>query len=239
MEKIVGTHLLIVLLFALITPAYASIRMQAVVDQDLRVVFNFENMTSTVYWTIKNESLITPSTIPDRIRENLAQRDLTNVDFYTEPIDFDSSTLSMRVAFTLYGSDIVNIKVNTTTMTRTYNVKTEWRKFQLNVTDGISLILDFADLYGRPVEEWHRINYTINDKVHPAYYYNFPDQSPFDSSGYLIFPAEATNIRSIQDTVIFDLPLSFEDSLLSSPFLIFGGMIVVIVAFSLYRKIKK
>lgn len=239
MKKIVWTHLLIVLFFALITPVYASVKMRAVIDQDVRVVFDFENMNSTVYWAIKNGSLITPSTIPNLIIENLAQRDLTAVDFHSELIDFDNSSLSMHVAFTLSGSDVVNTKVNTTTMSRTYNVRTDWRKFQLNITNGISLILDFADFYGRPVEQWQRIDYTLNDKVHPAYYYNFTGQNPLDSLGYFILPAEATNIRLIQDTVTFDLPLSFEDSLLNSPFLIFGGLIVVIAAFSLYRRIRK
>ncbi len=239
MKKVVGTQMLIALLFAFITPAYASIRMQAVIDQDIRVVFDFENMNSTVYWTIKNGSLITRTTIPEIIRENLAERDLTNVNFYTETIDFDSSTLSMRVAFSLSGSDIINIKVNTTTNTRTYNVRTDWRRFQVNITNGISLTLNFADYYGEPVEKWHRINYTLNDKVHPAYYSNFTGQSPFNPLGYFILSAEAKNLRPTGDTLIFDLPLSFEDSLLNSPFLIFGGLIVVIAAFSLYRKIRK
>jgi len=232
MRKLALAHLLFfLLLVTLITPAYASVKIQAVIDQNVHVVFDFENINDTIYWTIREEELITETTIPSIIQE---QKNLTNVNFFTEPVVFDDSTFSIHVAFYLAGSDILNFTVNTELMTRTYYVRTDWRNFHINITDEFSL--DFAEYFGKPVvEEWTRQdNYTLNEKKHPAYYHNFTG-----SLCYFILPAEATNIQPVKDTIIFDLPMPFEDSLLNSPFLILGALIVVIIAFSLYRKVRK
>lgn len=229
MRKLALAYLLFfLLLVALITPAYASVKIQAVIDQNVHVAFDFENINGTIYQTIREEELITETTIPNIIRENL-----TNVNFFTEPVVFDDSTFSIHVAFSLAGSDILNFTVNTELMTRTYYVRTDWRIFRINITDGFSV--DFAEYFGKPVEEWTRQdNYTFNGKKHPAYYHNFTG-----SLCYFILPAAATNVQAVKDTIIFNLPMSFEDSLLNSPFIILVALIVVVLAFSLYRKVRK
>jgi hypothetical protein len=79
----------------------------------------------------------------------------------------------------------------------------------------------------------------LNGRVHPAYYYNSTDSTLLDPLCYFILPAEATNIRAVKDAIMFDLPPSFEDSLLNSPFLILGALIVVNIAFIVYRKVRK
>lgn len=242
MKKLVGAHLLFVaLLFALITPVYASVTMQAIIDEDVCVTFDFKNLDSMIYWTIYNRSLITESTIPDIIMKNLRQQNLTHVSYYTpapaRALNYTSESLSLRVTFYLYGSDILNFTVDTESMRRTYYVRTDWRKFQFNVTDGISL--DFDKYFDKPVDEWRRINYTLDGGVHPAYYHNFTGSTLLDPLCYFILPAEATNVQAVKDTIMFELPPSFEDSMLNSPFLILGAIIVVIVASSLYRKVRK
>lgn len=242
MKKIVKAHFLfIALLFALITPAYASVTMRAIIiDQDVCITFSFKNMNSSIYWTIKNRSLITNWTIPNIIFSALEQRNITHVYCYTgpKPVDFDAQTRTIIVTFCLYGSDILNFTVDTKSMRRTYSFRTDWRKFQFNVMDGISL--DFNEYFGKPVEEWTRQdNYTLNGKVHSAYYYNFTGSTLLDPLCYFILPADATNVRAVGDTIIFELSPSFEDSMLNSPFLILGAIIVVIVASSLYRKVRK
>ena len=238
MKKVVCVHLLFLLLIVtLITSVHASVTVQAIIDQDSHVAFNLENINSTIYWTIKNEQLITESTIPNIILDNLEQQNLKQVDVYVQPIIFNDSTLSVYIAFSLTGSDILNMTVNTKSMTKTYHVRTDWRKFQVNLTNEISL--DFAEYFGKPVEEWPRINYTLNEKRHPAYYYNFTGSDTFDPLCYFILPAAAANVQAVEDIIIFDLPMPFEDSLLNSPFLILGALIVMIIAFSLYRKVRK
>jgi len=239
MKKLVCAHLLFLLLIVMfITSVHASVTVQAIIDQDIHVAFNLENINSTIYWIIKNENLITESTIPNIILENLEQQ---QVEVYTQPIIFNDTTSSIYVAFSLTGSDILNFTGNTKSMTRTYHVRTDWRKFQLNLTNGF--LLNFADFFGEPVDdssyEWERINYTLNEKTHPAYYYNFTDSDTFDPVCYFILPAAATNVQAVEDIIFFDLPLPFEDSLLNSPFLILGALIVINIAFFVYRKMRK
>ena len=233
MKKLVCGHLLFLLIATLITSVNASVTVQAVIGQDIHVAFNLENINSTIYWTIKNGTLITESTIPNSILDNLEQQ---HVEIYTQPIVFNDTTSSIYVAFSLAGSDILNFTGNTKSMTRTYYVRTDWRNFQLNLTNGF--LLNFADFFGEPVDdssyEWKKISYTLNEKTHPAYCYNFTG-----SLCYFILPAAATNVQAVKDTIIFDLPMPFEDQLLNSPFLILGALIVVVIAFSLYRKVRK
>jgi hypothetical protein len=236
MKRLVGSYILFLLLFVAFTmPVQASVTVQCVIDRDLHVVFNFEKINETIYPTLKRE--INESTIPNIIKETLEQKNLTRVDFSTEPITFNDSSRSMRMAFYISGSDILNSTVDTKSMITTYYVRTDWRKFYINIKNGISL--NFTKYFGEPVDQWQKINYTLNDKIHSAYYQNFTGQSQFDPACYFVLPTEATNITAVGDTIIFDLPLSFQDSLLSSPFLILGALMVIIIAFSLYRKVKK
>jgi len=238
MKKIVCAHLLFLLsIVTFITSVHASVTVQTIIDQDVHVAFNLENINSTIYWTIKNGNLINASTIPNIILKKLEQQNLTHVDVYTQPIVFNDSASSIYVAFSLTGSDILNFTVNTKSMTKTYYARTDWRKFQFNLTNGFSL--DFNEYFGEPVERWQRINYTLNSKTHPAYYYNFTDSNTFDPACYFILPTAATNVQVAGDILTFELPLSFGDSLLNSPFLILGALIVVNIAFFVYRKVRK
>ena len=228
------THLLFLLLVVvLVTPVHASVTTQAIINQDVQVLFDFRNISPDIYGNIT----ITETTIPETIKNNLMQRGLTHVDYRYAPLDFNSTENSLHVAFILFGSDILNVTVNTKAMAKTYRVRTEWRKFQVNLTDGFSL--NFTDYFGEPVERWLRINYTLNAKTHPAYYHNFTDSNTIDPACYFILPAAATNVQVTGDILTFELPLSFGDFLLNSPFLILGALIVANIAFFLYRRVKK
>ena len=236
MKKIVRArvHLLFLLLVVvLVTPVHASVTTQAIINQDIQVLFDFRNISPDIYGNIT----ITETTIPETIKKNLMQRGLTHVDYRYAPLDFNSTENSLHVAFILFGSDILNVTVNTKVMTKAYRVRTDWRKFQVNLTNGLSL--NFTEYFGEPVERWQRINYTLNAKTHPAYYYNFTDSNTIDPACYFILPAAATNVQVTGDILTFELPLSFGDSLLNSPFLILGALIVVNIALFLYRRVKK
>jgi hypothetical protein len=236
MKKIVKAkiHLLFLLLVVvLVTPVHASVTTQAIINQDIQVIFDFRNISPDIYGNIT----ITDTTIPETIKNNLIQQGLTHVDYRFVPLESNSTENSLRATFILFGSDILNITVNTKTMTKTYHVRTDWRKFQVNLTNEVSL--NFAEYFDEPVENWQKINYTLNSKTHPAYYYNVTDSNTFDPACYFILPTEATNIQAVGDIITFELPFSFEDSLINSPFLILGALIVLIIAFSLYRKVRK
>ncbi len=236
MKKIVRARahvLFLLLVVVLVTPVHASVTTQAIINQDIQVLFDFRNISPDIYGNIT----ITETTIPETIKNSLMQRGLTHVDYRYAPLDFNSTENSLHVAFILFGSDILNVTVNTKVMTKAYRVRTDWRKFQVNLTNGLSL--NFTEYFGEPVERWQEINYTLNAKTHPAYYYNFTDSNTIDPACYFILPAAATNVQVAEDVITFELPLSFGDSLLNSPFLILGALIVVNIAFFLYRRVKK
>lgn len=235
----VCANVLFLLLIVTFTAAvHATVTIRAIVDQDVQVAFNLENINSTIYWTIKNEQLINKSTIPNIIIDNLRQQNLTQLDVYNQQLDFnDPPTSSIYITFSLTGSDILNFTVNTKSMTKIYHVRTDWRNLQLNLTNEFSL--DFAEYFGEPVNAWETISYTLNEETRPTYYYNFTNSGTFDPVCYFVLPAAATDVQAVGDVIIFEIPLSFGDSLLNSPFLILIVLIVSNMAFFLYRKVKK
>lgn len=241
LEKAFFAHLLLcfLLVVASVASAHASVEVQAIIDQDIEVAFDLENINSTIYLKIKNENLITESTLPSAILDGLEQRNLRRVEVFTQPIVFNDAASSIYIAFSLTGPDILNSTVNMRSMTKTCHARTDWRKFQVNMTNGFSL--DFDEYFGEPLEKWQRINYTVNAKTHPAFYYYSTNSSTIDPKCYFILPATATGVQATEDLLIFQLPhtLSFGDSLLGSPFSILGALLIMNIAFFLYRRVKK
>ena len=220
-------------LLALITPVYASVELEAVIGQDIDVTLDFRSLNATIYEALKAELQSDETKILDIIRVNLEERNLTNVEYRWEPVDFDDAGKSIIVRFHLSGSDIVTLTFSEETIGRTYHVRTEWRKFELAVTNGVSL--NFTEYFGTPLSEWNFENETA-----PTYYYNYTDTAAFDPACYFILPTEATDVRVEGETIIFELPqISLVESLLNSPFLILGAVIVAALISSLYRTIRK
>jgi len=238
MQKLVMVYLLFALLATLILPIRASVTIQTSIDQNVHVVFDFVNVNSTVYEEIKRESSLDRSTIPKTIVDKLKQRNLTHVAYYDPTLTFNDSGKSIHVTFYLSGLDVLNFTFSKATMAKVYYVRTDWRKFHLNVTTRFSL--NFTKYFGTPVAQWQKINYTDSEKkMHPAYYYNYTGPSPFDPLCYFILPITGTNVRAVKDTIIFEVPPSLEDRLLNSPFLVVGAIIVVNIAIFLYRRVRK
>jgi len=233
MKKLAATHLLLFLLVTLIAPVHASVTMQATIDQNIHIVFIFENINSTIYSETKQTFSIT--TIPNAIMKNLEQQNLTRVTWSYDPEQqiFDDSTNSTRVEFYLAGSDIISFTFNRTTMARIYHVQTEWRKFHVNLTHNFSL--DFAQHFDRPVADW---NYSDSENE-KAYYYESTELASFDPTCKFVLPPTATNVHAVEDTIIFEVPPLPEDILLNSPFLILGALVIVIIVAFLYRRIRK
>jgi len=237
MRELATTSLLVVLLIILVTPAYASVTIQATMDQNIHVVFDFQNIDSIIYNETIRQHLFDVSTIPRTIEESLEEKDLKNVECIYDPTQeiFDNSTRSIHVEFLLVGSDVIRITINRTTTNKIYNVRTDWRKFHFNLTDDYAL--DFDEYFGKPMAEWEFENKTT--PVH--YYYNHTSSIEFDPICYFTLPSRAINphVAEEGDTLIFELPLSLGESLLNSPFLILVALIMVNVVAVLYRKIRR
>jgi hypothetical protein len=237
MRELTATTLLLVLLVVLITPSCASVSIQATIDQNIYVIFNFQNIDSTIYNETIRQDSFSVSTIPQAIEENLEERDLRNAECIYDPTQeiSDDSTRSIRVELLLIGSDIIYVTINKTTMNKIYNVRTDWRKFHVNLTD--NYVLDFSEYFGKPMAEWE-----FENKTTPARYYcNDTSSIEFDPICYFTLPSRAINphIAEDMDTIVFELPLPLGESLLNSPFLILVALIIVNAVAVLYRKIRK
>ncbi len=239
MKKIALTGLIILLTLSAVFPVNASsITIKGTVDDNLFVAYDFEKLDPLVYDQAKINPQFNISTIPQVILKNFEKKNQTAVSWGLAPQTnvYDDVNQTIHISFFLGGSDIISFTINRTTLKRTYQVNTEWRNFEVNLTGNFSV--DFAQSLAKPVFEWQKIDYTDSHGiVHPAYYEN-KQIGTLDMFFYLILPASASGIHVQGDTVIYEMPPRMEDQLLSSPFLILGALAVVLVIALLYRKVR-
>ncbi len=241
MKKLVGWFPLLVLLLLSITSVHASVKIQATINRDIHVVFVLRNVNSTIRNKIISSGSLNASTIPEIIQENFEQQNLTNAEaiFDSTQEIFDNSTI--HIEFYLEGSNIVDFTINKTSLNRVYRVATEWRKFQIDLTEDISL--NFTEYFGKPLSSppWQLMNYTdLENETYPAYYGKYTASASFDPEFYFILPKEASQIHiEGKDTIAFELPPSQGEDVLNSPILVLGGIIVALIFASLYRAVTK
>jgi hypothetical protein len=224
-------------------PVSASLETKATIDEDVYVVLHLSDINSTIYARIVDENLISETTLPSTIINNLKEEGLENVVFGLppEPLSFDPSENSITVEFYLSGADIVSSTFSAETMKRTCRVRTDWKNFEIDL-DGF--LLNFTEYFGTPISispPWQLINYTdLENKARPAYYLNSTATSSFDPEFYFILPREATNVHVEEvEMIVFELPPSLGEAVLSSPFIILGAILVVNIVAFIYRSIRK
>jgi hypothetical protein len=235
--KRLSLPLLLALLAATTLPVCASITTQAIVGQDIQVILDLANMDPAIYNTTVQQGAFAVSTIPETINAVFEVQNLTNARCEYDPTQqiFRDSTYSIHTEFSITGSDILGFTVKG--MTKEYTVRTDWRKFRVDLTNETSL--DFAIYFATQVSQWDQINHTLNDTTHPAYFYNSTSLSQIDPEFYFLLPENAANIHAAGDTLIFEVPLSSEEAFLNSPFLILIVLVVVVVVAFLYRRIRR
>lgn len=248
MKRLVITWLLLVLFLGLCVPVRGSVKVEAVINEGVSVAFFFENITSAIWDNITSPEysyLFNETTFPQIIVGNLEQRNLTRVDYSLpdKPLEFDNFTRSMRVRFYLSDADILSSAYNRTSMSKTYRVNVEWRKFYANFTssEGVHIFtLDFRTYFGAPLDTWSFTEgYLLNNENRSAYFYNSMGPSAFGSLNMsFVLPKGAIPRSPEGDAIVFELPPAFWDVLLSSPVPIVGAIIVVSVAVVLYRRIR-
>jgi hypothetical protein len=130
----------------------------------------------------------------------------------------------------LGGSDIISFTIDRTTMGRTYQIKTDWRNFQLNLTSNFSI--NFTQYFAEPVGNWQKPSQT-------TFYIESHETGFFDTLSFnLTLPATAANIQAQGDTITYEVPPYFEDVFLNSPFLILAVLMVVIIVVLIYRRVR-
>jgi len=226
------------LLVVLVAPVHASVSVESTVEDNVYVIYKFENLNSTIYNEVIANEQFNSSTIPQIIVKNLERQNLARVNYDFQPNMYDDATRTVRVSFYLGGSDIISFTVNRTTLRRTYQVKTEWRKFQVNLTSSFPPI-DFAQSFSEPVANWQKTNYTTGGSTHPTFYYETKSAGFLGTlSFYFILPTAASNIKVEGETITYEVPPYFEDVFLGSPFLILVALIIIIAIVLVYRIIK-
>lgn len=235
MKKLITFYILFLLL-ATPTVLADSITIEATINESVHVTFKFSDIEPQLYSEIQGFNI---STIPYAIEEEFEQQDLVNarVIYDLNQDIFNDATSSIYVKFLLAGSDIISYTLNETDMTRTFRVRTDWRKFEISFTHNFSL--NCEEHFGVPLTEWQQIDYKdTNEKVHTAYEKSIEEDS-IEMLFRFILPEKAFDIKTEEDTIIFKVPPVFEDTLLNSPFLILGAIIIANIIFVAYRKARK
>jgi len=229
MKKLALATLIIALTFSVALPVNAQTTIKCAVDDTLFVAYDFENLDQAVFELAKIQ--FNAETIPNIIVKNLEQTDQTLVrfGFGSQPLVFDNDTNTIHTSFFLSGSDIISFSVNRTTMERTYRVKTDWRKIQVNLTSNFSI--DLAQSLAKPVAEWQKPNET-------TFHYETEQQDTLNIIFDIILPSSASNVQVQADTITYDMPPRLEDQLLNSPFLILGALAIGLIIILIYRKVR-
>lgn len=237
MKKLIIPYILFILVATPILLARSSITVETTINENLYVTFSLINIERQTYDEIEAQGFDV-STIPSAIEEELEQENLTNarVVYDLDQNIFNNATNSIYVKFLLTGSDIISYTLNETNMTRAFRVRTDWRKFEISFTQNFSVNLE--EHFGVPLVDWQQVNYTMaNDEIYPAFERNV--ENTFEMSFRFILPEKAFDIQVEEETIIFKIPPAFEDTLLNSPFLILGALIIANIIFVAYRKARK
>jgi hypothetical protein len=233
MKKSVFSMLFAVILcMAIIGSVYATtITVESSITRDFYAVFTFSDINAPTYQNIKNNALMTGDTLPVQLWDNMAQKGLLGVEFYSQSINFNDNTHSIVSAFNLRGPSIINSTIDRTVKIETFRMDTKWRKFYLNITTDFHF--NFTRDLATPLSYW------MNSTGGGVTSYSYSNSTAGVSFSFQL-PSYARNTVVVGDTIIFDAPYepSFEDKLINSPILILIALAVVGAVIYFYRKIR-
>ncbi len=198
------------------------------IDDSLFVTYEFTNLDPTVYE--QAEIGFPAERIPQTIADYFEARNQTvRWELGSLPLVFDPVNHAICNSFFLSGSPIMDFSLNRTTLRRVYEVKTDWRKFKVNLTDNYSI--DFAQRLAKPVAEWQKPNVTTFD-------FESKETDAPDIKFSVALPPSALEVRAVGDTVFYEVQPYLEDILLGTPFLILIALVVAFIIILLYRRIR-
>jgi len=228
MNKPIVVIMVTIMVLSTAARADAEIKVDVKIDESLFVTYEFSNLDPSVYEQARLG--FTPEKIPEAIADNyLETRNQTiRWGLSPSPLESNDNTRTIRNSFYLSGSSIVSFTLNKTTLKPVYEIKTDWRKFKLNLTSSYSI--DFAQRLAEPAARWQRPTATTFN------YENKETDAP-DIVFNIALPDSASAVRVQGDTIFYEGQPRLEDQLLGSPFLILGSLTVALIIILLYRKV--
>ncbi len=227
MKKSVFAALSVMLVVFLVMPVCAEISVTVRSGDSLSVIYEFKNLDQSVYDQAKTQ--FSADTIPRIIADNMATENRTVQWSVTDGSFFDDATRTIHNSFTLSGSGVITSSLNKTDLKQSYEVRTDWRKFKVNLTDNFSF--DFNQYAATPVAEWQKPNAT-------TFYLENRATGTLDLQFYIVLPASASEIQAVSDTISYKRPGSVVDQFLYSPFPVLVALAVALVIVLLYRRLR-
>jgi hypothetical protein len=212
-------------LASMLTPivhAY-SLNIEARVGNDIEVALIFENINVTSYYNTKKNEIEAIVNVKNSFEKSFNDRNLT-ATVSVSPLEFNDENQSITIRARLSGSMLVSMSVDPTSLNRTYEVITVWRKFRLTIIEGF--VVDLRERFKVPIYEWNITKNVINLSLD-------------DSSFTFVLPEEATNIKvDRREIITFMVSANFVDKFLNSPVVALVAIILAPAIALTYRRIK-
>jgi len=214
----------IVLALMLVPQAYAfSVDIEAEVGQDIDIVIKIEHLDFHNYSLFKVNETKVVSNVKACFEKSFEDQNLT-ATVSVKPLEFDEETFSTTIRARISGSDVVYVSTDPDSLNRTFEVETAWRRFQLNLTDELSI--NMTERFGYWLQNWNRTGNTISFEA-------------ANSTFTFVLPESASNIVvDRREVIIFRVPPSFQDKLINSPLVALIGVVLIPIAAAVYRRVK-
>ncbi len=218
--------------------AGASLEVKAYVDVgriSVRIVLS--NVNATLYERIlASRPDFNNSTIPEAVVSYLSEQGVKGVYYRRPSLTFDNETRTVRASFTLAGKGLVKFYYNRTTMARLYEVQAGWRKADVEIKHGRTVVLrlNFSSYFGAPLQKWEVVR--LENGTREALFLNSTAEEGFDPAWYFVLPKGARLVKASGDTFTFELPARPMDKFLASPFWPFMGVVAAVLIAVFYRR---
>ncbi|RLI08944.1 hypothetical protein DRO32_01540, partial [Candidatus Bathyarchaeota archaeon] len=216
--------------------AHASLAVEAHVGvEQITVKLELHDISQALYQRMLNaRPALNETTIPEAILAYMEEEGLEDVYYKDPELSFDNASRTVKASFTLAGRGLVDFSYNRTTMARTYEVEAGWRKADVEVREGgrVLLKLNFSSYFGLPLGKWQVVGYGGRE----ALFLNSTTEDELDPVWYFVLPKGARLVRASGDKFTFELPATFMDKFLASPFWPFLAVVAAILVAISYRK---
>jgi hypothetical protein len=200
-----------------------SLNIEARVGNDIEVTLIFENINVTRYYNTKKNQVEAIVNVKNSFEKSFNDRNLT-ATVSVSPLEFNDENQSITIRVRLSGSMLVSMSVDPTSLNRTYEVITVWRKFRLTIIEGFAV--DLGERFKVSVYEWDITKNVISLRL---------DESSFA----FVLPEKATKIKvDRREVITFMVSAGFVDKLLNSPIIALVAVMLAPVIALTYRRTK-